>query len=231
MSSDEEDQDITAGDLNIILQELKSFKTYVTRKFAEVKETNNKILTSHEDLKKELKLMRKEIVKQKEIITVQENRINFLEKQSVENTVHIQNIPVADNEVVDDIVSTITSKLGVKLTTSSIVKAFRKKGRSKNRPGDILVKFNTASTHDAVLAEAKKKKLSLLDIGFKGQTDKIFINQELTPSNKLLFFEARNLQKSKGWKFVWEKGGNIYVRKIEGAEAIKLTGIEHLKSI
>lgn len=231
MSSEEEDQDITAGDLNIILQELKSFKTYVTKKFSEVKETNNKILTSHEDLKKELRLMRKEIVSQKEIITAQENRIRFLEKQAIENTVHIQNIPLAVNEDVDDIVSTIASKLGVKLTTSSIVKAFRKKGRDKSRPGDILVKFNTAFIHDAVLAEAKKKKLSLLDIGFKGQSDRIFVNQELTPSNKKLFFEARNLQKSKGWKFVWEKGGNIYVRKSEGAEAIKLTAVEHLKSI
>lgn len=232
MSSEEDRDDSTSEDrFNLILGELKSLKGYVTKKLDDIKEINSKILVNQEELKKEIKIIKKDSSKQKELILAQGRRINFLEKQLLENTINIQNIPVTDNEVVSDIVYNIFGKLNVKLTTSSVVKAYRKKPKVDGRSGDIVVKLGTASVFESILFEAKKKKLTTQDFGYKGESRKIFVNQELSFLNKLLLFEAKGLQRKNNWKFVWEKGGFIYIRKVEGEHAIKLTSLDQLKSL
>lgn len=232
MSSEEERDDSTSEDrFNLLLGEIKSLKVYVTKKLDDIKEINSKILVNQEELKKEIKIIKKESVKQKELILAQGRRINFLEKQLLENTINIQNIPVTDNEVVSDIVYNIFGKLNVKLTTSSVVKAYRKKPKVDGRSGDIVVKLGTASVFESIRLEAIKKKLTTQDFGYKGESRKIFVNQELSFLNKLLLFEAKGLQRKNNWKFVWEKGGFIYIRKVEGEHAIKLTSLDQLKSL
>lgn len=232
MSSDEGEEDISSdGKLDTILKELVSFKRFVVKKFEETKEANAKILASIDILNKEVNSLKRENARQKAEIAVQAKRIDSLEKQVLENSVHIQNIPFSKDEVVTDIVYNIASKLHIKLTTSSIVKVYRKKPKVNGRPGDIFVKFNTAATHDSFLSEAKKIKLSLSDVGFKGENSRIYINHELSQSGKLLFYEARKLQKQKNWKFVWEKGGSIYIRKSEGSDAVNILSIDQMLSL
>lgn len=125
----------------------------------------------------------------------------------------------------------ISSIADVKLTTSSVAKAFRKKGNLNGKPGQIIIKFNTSVVHDQLIEKVKRKGLKLADIGYKGNNEKIYVNHEMTQLEKSVFFEARRIQKNKNWKYVWEKKGLIYVKKEEGSQAIRINSIEQLNTI
>lgn len=232
MSEDEDSSNNEAGDkLDLILTELRSFKRYSTKKFEENKITTNQILKNFEELKKELKVLKKENENQKRIIEYQREKIYKIDRQLLENTVNIQNIPFVKDESVMDIVYKIASKADTKLTTSSIVKAYRKKIKPNGAPGDLVVKFSTATTQESLIAQAKKKSITFENIGFAGNVNRIYINQELTPRDKELFYQARTAQKKYSWKFVWQKMGQIYIRKTEGGEVVHLTSKEQLEEL
>jgi hypothetical protein len=47
-------------------------------------------------------------------------------------------------------------------------------------------------------------------------TDKpIFVNESLTPTRRKLLGMTRDLRKKKNYKFVWVRGGKIFLRKDE----------------
>lgn len=222
------DNDQESTKLDKILKELISFKKYTKSKFEEIKENNKKIIANLEDLRKENHCLKLEIQKQKTIIANQGEKIEFIEKALLDTTVSIHKIPKLPNEDIYNIFCSIASKLGVKLTTSSVIKIYRKKEKGNNVPGVIIVKCGTESIKNALIKEGKKNKLSLQDIGFSGNDEPFYINQELTQERKTILYETRKLQKRYGWKYVWEKGGDIFLRKVEGGEAIKITSTSHL---
>lgn len=232
MSSDDSDNSAKQGNkLDQILSELISFKKYTKIKFEENKETNKRILKNIEELKEENKKLKVENAGLKIEVEKQSVKITYLERQSLETTINIPNVPKIQGEDVKEIFYNIAAKVGVKLTTSSIVKIYRKKDKLNNKPGDIIVKSAVQATHELLLELVKKKKLTFEDIGFKGNSSILYVNQELTPLNKSILFEAKKLQKTQLWKYVWEKKGYIYVRKTDGGPAIRINAKEELKGL
>lgn len=140
--SEEEDSanEVTVDKLDLILDELKTFKKYTSRKFDENKSITRKILDNFEDLKKDVVSLKKDNENQKKVVALQEEKIHTLEMRLLENTVSIQNVPWIKGEDLQDVVCKIALKLDNKLTTSSIVKVFRKKPKANGSSGDIVVK-------------------------------------------------------------------------------------------
>lgn len=85
--------------------------------------------------------------------------------------------------------------------------------------------------YESIIHKAKQKNLLLENIGFTGNTSRVYVNQELTPRMRDIFFQARLAQKKYNWKFVWQKGGRIYLRKTEGGDAISLTSKAQLDGL
>lgn len=227
MSDSEPDQ--SDDKLDVILKELISFKKSTAKEFEVNKKLSKQILLDITSLKKELNCLKTEVANQKVKLDEQNNKINFLEKQLLKSTINIPNIPKIQEEVLTDIVYAIAQKAELKLTTSSISSIYRKKEKKSGSPGDIIVNFNNISLHDNFIDQVKKRKLKLSDIGFKGDQNKLYINHELTILDKNIFFEARKIQKVKGWKYVWEKAGYVYIRKKEDGQAERISSIDQLK--
>lgn len=228
MTDSESDQ--TENKLDTILRELVSFKKHTTKELEENKKLNKQLLNEFGSIKKELKTLKTEVENQNQKLELQEKKINFLEKQLLETTISIPNIPEVQDEILTDIIYTIAKKLDIKLTTSSISNIYRKRKKNKEAPGDIIVKLNTKLLSDNFTSQVKKKNLKISDIGFKEDQKKLYINHELTVQDKALFFEARKRQKLYNWKYVWEKSGNIFIRKLEGGKVEKIISVDQLKS-
>ncbi|KAJ2937323.1 hypothetical protein O0L34_g19493 [Tuta absoluta] len=70
----------------------------------------------------------------------------------------------------------------------------------------------------------QKTKLTAKHLGHRTAEDTpIFVAEHLTPRASRLFFLARDLAKSKTYKFCWSAYGKIYVRKSEETPIINIT--------
>ncbi|KAL4718614.1 hypothetical protein ACJJTC_014049 [Scirpophaga incertulas] len=89
----------------------------------------------------------------------------------------------------------------------------------------ILVKLSSPRLRDTLLASVIKyyqthnqKKLQSCDLGIGGKTScPIYVVENLSPENKELHAAARKRGKELGYKFVWIRGGKIFMRKDESA--------------
>jgi hypothetical protein len=59
----------------------------------------------------------------------------------------------------------------------------------------------------------------------------IFVNECLCPERRQVFIRARKERIERGYKFLWVRGGKVFVRKTEGSPAISLETIEDIEKI
>ena len=72
-------------------------------------------------------------------------------------------------------------------------------------------------------AEIITAKKSEENKNFKFRENDVFINEHLCPSNRALFASAATKKRTLGYRFLWTKGGNIFMRKDERSEIISIT--------
>lgn len=80
-----------------------------------------------------------------------------------------------------------------------------------------------------LIVKAKKSELSCKNIVFRNkavgkESDKVYIEQKLTPYNSYLFYVARSLKKQGVVKYSWTDNGRVLIRVSENA---KIQRIEH----
>jgi len=48
--------------------------------------------------------------------------------------------------------------------------------------------------------------------------DQIYINENLNPAMKQLFYQANKKRRKLDWKYIWTKNGTIYAKKMRGVD-------------
>ncbi|CAK1602146.1 unnamed protein product [Parnassius mnemosyne] len=145
-----------------------------------------------------------------------ENKIQYMEQQARRNNLEISGIPEKSNEDLSLYLRNITNFLGVELSSTDIVQITRIRpfNAVSGRPKAIVVKLSYQLLRDTILSAVRtKKELKLCDIGFRGEMKKIYLNEHLTPANKILYKSTREKAKVAQYKFVWIRDGKIFVRK------------------
>lgn len=94
----------------------------------------------------------------------------------------------------------------------------------------FLVRFFNQRTRTEVLEKKRGIVLTRKEYSIDNSDQKIFINEDLNKDTSELFKQARNLHTS-GFKYVWVKNGNIYVRKDDGIKPIKINNADDLKPL
>ncbi|KAK9696357.1 hypothetical protein QE152_g31948 [Popillia japonica] len=79
---------------------------------------------------------------------------------------------------------------------------------------------------DEILAAAKMTR-SRGNLKSSGLTvplvaEQLFINEHLTSAKKSLLYKARQATRSKNYKFIWVKNGNIFCRKDDRSRALNI---------
>ena len=135
-----------------------------------------------------------------------EKRINDLEQEKLRKNVEIINID--NNTDPLEAVIKLGQELDISIEKNDIKKAYRTKNNRK-----IIVKFKEMSKKIEYIVKNKKKK-NMPSTSSRGRS-KVYINDELTPTNRKILWCAKQKAKECSWRYVWVKEGKIFMRKDE----------------
>ncbi len=174
------------------------------------------------DIKKENAFLRGTVNDLKREIANLNNRLEVLEKYSRKGNVIINGIPFERDENVRALTKTFANEIGVDLEEYQIGAAHRLPTKGKIPP--IIVKFND---YDKKIELIKKTKRARPTIGDRP----IFVEDHLMAKTTAILKEAKRMRQEEKLKYVWIRGGEVFVRKSDNDPAIKISQMEELNSI
>jgi hypothetical protein len=158
-----------------------------------------------------------------------EKYVNQMEQETKRNVVEIQGVPQKEGELLSAIIHQIGLVIGVKVDASDIDYVYRVGIRNdSNRPPIIVLRFLRQVTASEFLTRRRvKRDLSTRDIGFDNvPSQPVYINEALTQLNRKLYAKARELKRAEKFKYLWIRGGKIYIRVRDGGERSVITCFE-----
>ena len=96
-----------------------------------------------------------------------------------------------------------------------------------------MVKFTNTVSHDNLYnarKNFKKHSITTQSIGFR-KTDKIYINEALTRSQRSLFYKARQTKSQTKWRYVWTYHGQVFMRKTVNDDPVKIASEKELDQL
>lgn len=162
--------------------------------------------------------------------------LNDRDQEMLCNDVDISGIPETNNESTIHVVLSVAAKLGVPLTEADIVSAeragpFRSAMGGEQRSGarPLAVRLARRTHRDQLLAAARvRRRVTTEGIDHTAPPRPFYVNERLTRSNRLLFRLARAVSARNNWRYVWTRGGKIYVRQEHGAPRHRLRSEDDL---
>lgn len=163
-----------------------------------------------------------------------EERFSEEQQKSRMNNLELFGIPEHRSENLINVICTIAKSLNVVINAADIEFATRVTTRLKdsNFPKPVIVKFIKQDIKNEILSSIRKKKgLTSSEVGFTSKPRPIYINEHLTPLNKLLFKNTRDECKSLGFQYVWTRNGKIYIRKNNNCAAIHIKNMKQIEKL
>lgn len=100
--------------------------------------------------------------------------------------------------------------------------AAHRMGTVKNGERPIIIKFISWLDKDTFLKRRKtRSNLRAVDLGYVSEFN-IYVNEFLTPSNRLLLQKTREAAKRKGYQFEWTLNCTIFARKASNDKTMKI---------
>ena len=203
----------------------------ITPTIMEIKQTNANIESSvayltaqNEEFKKKIELMEIQGKKDKEYITILEEKVEDLQRCSRKCNIEIKNVPKQPKESKEDLINMVlnlTKNVKCETAKSDIRDIYRVKGKKQGTMSTpIIVEISSTLLKTDIIKSCKaynikyKSKLCANHLGLKVDTP-IYVSEQLTAKGARLHFLARDLVKSKGYKYCWTAYGKIYVKKQE----------------
>lgn len=161
-----------------------------------------------------------------------EREIQQRDQLARQNNIEISGIPLTAGENLLTVLRTISDKVGFSLDERDIdgllrVRRFEMANVSKDshnprpRPPAIIVKFTRRLCKDKFLAAVRSRRgLTTADINLSGPSQNVYVSDHLTPQNKILLKQARQLKVDLGYTYLWVRDCKIFMRKNDKSGAI-----------
>lgn len=168
-----------------------------------------------------------------------ETEINDRDQLLLLNDVEISGCPEEVKENSTSIVIALAKKIGVSLDEKDIVCAERAgppraaaHGGATGNPRPLVVRLARRATRDSLLREARVRRSATTEgLPVSGPARPFYVNERLTKHNRHLFQRARELARSKNFKFVWTRDGKIFARQEDGKARHRLRTEEDLERV
>ncbi|KAH7944989.1 hypothetical protein HPB49_004566 [Dermacentor silvarum] len=188
-------------------------------------DTSDSVSEIQRDIK-ELKLDMKKLV-EKNVQLEHENqglrdRIDELEQYQRLNNIEVKGLPDGCNATAA--IKAIGMKLGETIDDLDVDVCHMvetSKGRGKN----LIVRFTRRSKRNAILAKARKARLTTQSLEYAGQSRPIFVNEHLTRKNKQLLGAAISRKKVVGWKHVCSSNGRVLARRGDSTPVLHIVSL------
>ncbi|CAH0404824.1 unnamed protein product [Chilo suppressalis] len=195
--------------------------------------------------KSKIETMELQIKKDREYITLLEEKVEDMQRDSRKSNIELKNVPATEKESKEELLSMIlhlSKHIDCKIEKSDIRDFYRVRTRTRNgelvKNPPIIMELDSSILKRDILGKTKlfntknKQKLHAKHLGFTTNEDTlVFATEQLSPKGARLFFLARDLSKSKSYKFCWTSFGRVYVRKDEKCSIITIKNeaqIHHL---
>lgn len=180
----------------------------------------NEIQKEMKELKLEIRrLVDKNLDLEKENQNLRD-RLDELEQHHRLNNLEIKGLPADCDEV--EVVKEIGNKLGEEIVDTDI-DICHKVDIPHSKDRNVIVRFTRRSKRNAVLAKARKMRLTTDALGFEGASKPVFLNEHLTQKNKRLLGAAIAKKKSVAWKYVWTSNGKVLARRGESTPILRIS--------
>lgn len=201
------------------VEEVQTSITFLAQKYDSLLEATSVHEKEIKGIHSEMEALRLTVSEQANTIQALQSEINETEQQSRLSTMEIQGMQVASGEALAPILVGLADKLGLKGHLPSDVLSTQRIQSKRDQNPTILVKFASVSIKDRWM-QARGK---LRHLASEGTPGKVYFNENLTPSNRELFWLARSRGRERGYKFVWVKNGRIFARKEEGVPPVRIS--------
>lgn len=220
----------------------------ITSKLHSIQQTNHSIensiaflMSQNEEYKKQIEALELQTKKDREYISLLEEKLEDTHITLRKSSLEIKNVPRKKQETSGDLVDMVmnlTKSISCPMGKSDIKDIFRVKGKKEGTNPPIIVEINSSIQKREILKMCKlfniknKEKLRAKHLGFTtNEESPIFVTEQLTARNARLFFLARDLAKSKSYKYCWTSFGKVYVRKDDASPIILIKNepqVQHL---
>lgn len=201
---------------------------------AELTKSVNFMNAKYDDLLVEVKELR--VVKSKfegvvSKVAELQDRVNEIEQYSRNRNIEIKGIEERPNENLKNVICKVANKMGVEtITENDIDIVHRVSNRNNREPKDIVVQFKDRDRKETLMSQRKERVKS--NEVTNGRLDNvIYINEHLTPYNKMILWETKKRCREVKYKYVWPKNGKIYVRKDDKDRVYRIRNEEDIKKI
>uniref|UniRef100_A0A8D9B526 FP protein C-terminal domain-containing protein n=1 Tax=Cacopsylla melanoneura TaxID=428564 RepID=A0A8D9B526_9HEMI len=148
------------------------------------------------------------------------------EQKTYDRCLEVNGIP----ETITDpkkIVTVLCKKAEVQVPSENSFTVERSRMGPQNKPKSITIKFESKIARDAIFKGCKAKKPQVSD--FTGnERDKlaVFVNEQMSPTNKKLFYQANQIRKEKNFAYLWFADNKILLKKTQESRAVRIYDIQ-----
>lgn len=223
-----------------IVEEIKHLKTdldntiqFMNSKFEMVLNQNKDLSDKVSKLVDEKKVMESQLKSIKEEKNGLSSQVDFLERNLKGKNLEISGVPFTKNEKVIDLAVKVVTNIDSKIKEGDIEYARRLMKKDRNgatKYGPILVRFKNIDQRNYLFKNKKYLAQAKLQDVINGD-EKVFINENLTPQNKKVFYHANCFKKQHNWRYVWTSNGIVFLRKTENSDAVTIRNIVDLEKL
>ncbi|XP_046684955.1 uncharacterized protein LOC124370706 [Homalodisca vitripennis] len=157
-------------------------------------------------------------------------KVRELEQYSRRTNLEISGIPETRNKDTMRILRDIGTAIGVELHDTQVKAAHRVPSYKQGRAPPMVVQFQTKMQRDVWITNYKKKKdLSARRVNNAFPDTRVYINEHVSPDNKIFLAQLKERSKQCNVKYVWFKDGKFYLRRDDGEKCIKITSLDEVE--
>lgn len=160
------------------------------------------------------------------------DKVRTLEQYSRKNNIEISGIPVTQKENIQKLVMDVGSALGVDVKEQHISAAHRVPSFNNKRTPALVVQFiSRVSREDWLSKFREKKELYAHQVNTSFPKQKVYINEHLSPDNKVFLARLKVKCKEVGYMYAWCKEGKFFVRKAQGDNVCRINTYDEMDQL
>ena len=149
--------------------------------------------------------------------------VRDLQQYTRRNNIEIVGLQEGQNSAEDEKNALkLFKKIGVEVKDTDIEACHRIPTKRKDKVHPVIVRFVSRKVRDRV--HFARQKLKSLD-------SKIFINDHLSPFNRYLFNLGLMRKKELNYRYIWTRNGVLFMRQMDGSDAIKILSETDLNNL
>ena len=202
--------------------EIKESQAFIGNQYDSLKAEYDKLIEVNTLQKEEISNLKSQAAALKTQEIKDSIKVDELEQYGKRQNLEIVGVPEKEDENTNAIVLEVAKMLDVDIMSSHISTSHRlpkKKASSRNNYGSspIIVRFTSRDIRNQIYANRKKARFEDLKNFSVTDTKNIFVNENLTPTRKQLFWKTKQEVKNNSWKYIWTHNGNVFVKKDDNA--------------